>query len=95
LPTQWFANLVWVSFRSQVDTYKFLPAYICTYVYSGPDGKIGQPGRPPHQGCQMVYFETKNTNLGKFWRGKWKMLVNFTIIWYNLWPFGIMYGRLG
>jgi hypothetical protein len=20
------------------------------------------------QGCQMVYFRTKNTNLGKFWR---------------------------
>jgi hypothetical protein len=22
----------------------------------------------PNQGCQMVYFQTKNLNLGKFWR---------------------------
>jgi hypothetical protein len=21
-----------------------------------------------HKGCQMVYFQTKNPNLGKFWR---------------------------
>jgi hypothetical protein len=21
-----------------------------------------------YQGCQMVYFQTKNPNLGKFWR---------------------------
>jgi hypothetical protein len=28
------------------------------------------------QGCQMVYFQTKNPNLGKFWRALiWKMLV--------------------
>jgi hypothetical protein len=25
------------------------------------------------QGCQMVYFQTKNPNLGKFWRvSEWK-----------------------
>jgi hypothetical protein len=30
------------------------------------------------QGCQMVYFETKNPNLGKFWRTlEWKMLIYF------------------
>jgi hypothetical protein len=30
------------------------------------------------QGCQMVYFQTENTNLGKFWRAlEWKMLVYF------------------
>jgi hypothetical protein len=28
------------------------------------------------QGCQMVYFQTKNANLGKFWRAlQWKMYV--------------------
>jgi hypothetical protein len=28
------------------------------------------------QGCQMVYFETKNYNLGKFWRIlQWKTFV--------------------
>jgi hypothetical protein len=33
----------------------------------------------PHdgqQGCQMAYFQTKNPNLGKFWKVlQWKMLV--------------------
>jgi hypothetical protein len=45
----------------------------------------------------MVYFQTKNPNLGKFWRGlEWKMLaytisiLNICIraIWYILWPLG-------
>jgi hypothetical protein len=28
------------------------------------------------QGCQMVYFQNKNPNLGKFWRALgWKMLI--------------------
>jgi hypothetical protein len=46
-------------------------------------------------GCQMVYFQTKNPNLGKFWRAlEWKMLLYFMIIWnFNL-PFGIIHGRL-
>jgi hypothetical protein len=34
------------------------------------------------QGCQMVYFQTKNPNLGTFWRAlEWKMLVYFMAIW--------------
>jgi hypothetical protein len=34
-------------------------------------------------------FQTKNPNLGKFWRAlEWKMLVYFMVIWYILWPFG-------
>jgi hypothetical protein len=47
------------------------------------------------QGCQMVCFQTKNPNLGKFWRAlEWKMQVYFVVIWNilrafgNLWPFG-------
>jgi hypothetical protein len=29
-----------------------------------------------NQGCQMIYFQTKNPNLGKFWRVlQWKMSV--------------------
>jgi hypothetical protein len=32
------------------------------------------------QGCQMVYFETRNPNLGKFGNEKF---------WYILWPFGL------
>jgi hypothetical protein len=43
----------------------------------------------------MVYFQTKNPNLGKFWRTlKRKMLVYFMTIWYNLWPFGLVCGHL-
>jgi hypothetical protein len=42
-----------------------------------------------NQGCQMVYFRTKNPNLGKLWRAlEWKMLVYFMPIWNILWPFG-------
>jgi hypothetical protein len=42
------------------------------------------------QGCQMVYFQTKNPNLGKFWRAlEWALLVYFMVIWNILRPFGI------
>jgi hypothetical protein len=49
------------------------------------------------QDCQMVCFQTKNPNLGKFW-GFFAMenlgifydhLVYFTAIGNILWPFGI------
>jgi hypothetical protein len=47
------------------------------------------------QGCQMSYFQTKNPNLGKFWRVlQWKMLVYFMAIWSNLWQFCIFYDHL-
>jgi hypothetical protein len=40
----------------------------------------------------MVCFQTKNPNLGKFWRAlEWKFyghLNYFMVIWYILWPFG-------
>jgi hypothetical protein len=40
------------------------------------------------QGCQMVSFQTKNPNLGKFCRAlAWKKF------WYSLWPFWIFYGH--
>jgi hypothetical protein len=39
---------------------------------------------PAHQGCQMVYFQTKNPNWGKLWRVlQWKLLVYFPTIWYT------------
>jgi hypothetical protein len=32
----------------------------------------------PRLGCQMVYFQTKNPNFGKFWSFlNWKMLIYF------------------
>jgi hypothetical protein len=35
-----------------------------------------------HQGCQMLNFQTKNSNLGKFRRApKWNMLDYFMAIW--------------
>jgi hypothetical protein len=45
-----------------------------------------------HQGCQMVCFQTKYPNLGKFWRalewkifnGRWKILRSFGIFNRNL-----------
>jgi hypothetical protein len=44
----------------------------------------------PVQGCQMVYFQTKNTALGTFWKAlQLNMLVQFMAIWSILWTFGI------
>jgi hypothetical protein len=60
----------------------------------------------PNQGCQMVSFQTKNPNLGKFWRaldGKmliyfmalWNILYRdsgyFVAIWYILYTFGTLF----
>jgi hypothetical protein len=50
----------------------------------------------------MASFETKNPNLGKFWRVlQWEILVYFyvhlvyfTVIWSILRPFGLFYGHL-
>jgi hypothetical protein len=39
----------------------------------------------PYLGCQMVCFQTKNTNSGKFWTVlRWKMLVYFIALWHIL-----------
>jgi hypothetical protein len=41
------------------------------------------------QGCQMVYFQTKNPIFGKFWRVlQWKMLVYFVSILSIFWSLG-------
>jgi hypothetical protein len=46
-------------------------------------------------GCQMVCFQTKNPNLGKFWRAlDWKMLIYFMPIRNSLQTFGIFYNHL-
>jgi hypothetical protein len=47
------------------------------------------------QGCQMVYFQTKNPNLGKFRRVlQWTIRVYFMTIRYTLRPFAIFYAHL-
>jgi hypothetical protein len=43
----------------------------------------------------MVCCQTKNPNMGKFWRVlDWKMFIYFMAIWNILWRFGIFYVRL-
>jgi hypothetical protein len=43
----------------------------------------------------MVYFQTKNPELGKFWRDfDWKMLIYFMAIWNILRTFEIFYDHL-
>jgi hypothetical protein len=50
---------------------------------------------PLEPDCQMVCFQTKNPNSGKFWRAlEWKMLVLFIFIWNILQSFGIFCGHL-
>jgi hypothetical protein len=47
------------------------------------------------RGCQMVCFQTKNKNLGKFWRAsEWKKPIYFTVIWNILRSFDIFSGHL-
>jgi hypothetical protein len=49
----------------------------------------------PWQVCQMDCFQTKNCNLGKFWRVLlWKILLYFITIWSSLRPLEIFYGHL-
>jgi hypothetical protein len=46
----------------------------------------------PIQGCQMVYFLTKKSNLGKFWSVlKGNLLIYFMAIWSILRPNCIFY----
>jgi hypothetical protein len=57
----------------------------------GNDTRLGLTGeRPQDQGCQMVCFQTKNSNLGKFSRAlDWKKYL--MDIWNILGTFGIFY----
>jgi hypothetical protein len=46
-------------------------------------------------GCQIFGFQTKNPNLGKFWRAlDWKILIYFMAIWNILRTFGKLYDNL-
>jgi hypothetical protein len=44
------------------------------------------------QGCQMVCFQTKNSNLDKFWRALYRKLF---LLFLYFWQFRIFYGDLG
>jgi hypothetical protein len=48
--------------------------FLFTLFWAVPDF-VGCKKIVPYQGCQMVCFQTKNTNLGKFWRAlDWNIL---------------------
>jgi hypothetical protein len=56
---------------------KFLCGHFLQLFVSNPSDR--------KQGCQMVYFRTKNSNLGKFWRAlKWNMLDYVMAVWDKL-----------
>jgi hypothetical protein len=56
------------------------------------NGTDDAPKTASWQGCQMVYFRTKNHSLGKFWSVlQRKVLVNFLPIWSISLPFEIFY----
>jgi hypothetical protein len=58
-------------------------------------GKVSISAADLGQGCQMVCFQTKNPNFGKFWRAlDWKMFLHFVAIWNILCSFGIFYEHL-
>jgi hypothetical protein len=60
-----------------------------------PDSLLTCTYREKVQGCQVVCFQTKNPDLGKFWRAlDWKMFINFMATWNILWRFGIFYDHL-
>jgi hypothetical protein len=49
-------------------------------------------GGEMNHGCQMVYFQTKEPNLGKFLRAlEWKMFVLCMVIWNILCTLWIFY----
>jgi hypothetical protein len=86
-------------------TKSFLKQNICFYIeeqhctlppttHSAIIANASAVGLAPDQGCQMVYFQTKNTSLGKFWRAlQWKMLVYFMAILCMLQSCDIFYGH--
>jgi hypothetical protein len=63
---------------------------VCKDSYGGnyANGFRKRPS-PWRQGCQIVYFQTENTNLGKFLKAlDWKLLIHFI-------AFKSIYGHLG
>jgi hypothetical protein len=48
----------------------------CKFPSLWTGSKALNPRHGTKQGCQMVYFQTKNPNLGKFWSAlDWKVLI--------------------
>jgi hypothetical protein len=96
-----FGNSWWVS-PSKGNRYNSLPIrHFLRYhliVSGNPTLKAFRSSTErepiPTKGCQMVYFHTKNPNLGKFCRVfQWKMLMFGLSYWHLvfLWPFSLVY----
>jgi hypothetical protein len=68
-----------ILFLDMVDSYRNLTLkHVAAYQWAVAEC----PKAGLWQGCQMVYFKTKNPDLGTFWRAsEWKILVYFTAIW--------------
>jgi hypothetical protein len=63
------------------------PSHAKTCCKSCSDTRVGQ-------GCQMVYFHTKNSSLGIFKKAlEWKMSLYFWTIWNILMSFSIFYSH--
>jgi hypothetical protein len=72
--------------------HSFFPRIGADFSLLATDVYIFRRGK---QSCQMVCFQTKNPNLGKFLRVlEWKMLVYFMAIRNILQSFGVFYGQL-
>jgi hypothetical protein len=92
----YFVKIINKICENKTDEKSSIPTAICS-----PSGKkpsmvvLRRDGRRRNQGCQMVYFQTKNPVLGKFWRAlDWKMSIYFKDIWNILQTFGIFYNCL-
>jgi hypothetical protein len=73
----------------------FFPGYIHPSGNGGPSVFQSFSKSLSPQGCQMVCFQTKNPNLGKFWSVlQRKMLVYFIDPWSIIRSFVIFYGHL-
>jgi hypothetical protein len=69
-------------------------SYFSSFPVDPAQSHIYTHNRAAVQGCQMVYFQTQNPSLGKFWRVlHWKMLVYFIVVLSILQPFCMFHGH--
>jgi hypothetical protein len=69
--------------------YTYIRVYVgnSTFVYNLVFGKLDVDKKT---GLPNGIFQTKNPNLGIFWKAsQWKTLIHILAIWYILWAFGI------
>jgi hypothetical protein len=61
-----------------LDFYVSKPSFSHIPIHANNSESFSSRGSLMVQGCQMVCFQTKNPNLGKFWRAlDWKKLIYF------------------